>query len=880
MLTLFKKILVFYLVLVLASPTIVAAENTHEFDIGPQLLGSALTIFSKITDYQFIYTDAGIASLETAGVKGNYSADLALETLLKDTRTNFRYTNENTILVYLESDLNSTGNSSDTFVAQADTGSNQVTNDADISVLDQNTTKHQSSSANNEIATSNKQNGIEEVVVTALRRKSSLQDTPIAISALTNKNLERMGADDFLDFVGAVPGLNVRDNGPGQTRPIIRGIFSPGEPQVGVYFDEALITGAPGTTNSAGRFSAELKPFDIERIEIIKGPQGTLYGGGSMGGTIRFITKKPNASRFEGKFSIEGSSVKQGTSGYQINGMANFPLVPNELALRMVAYKRDDPGFIDNVALGNEDINDINTEGGRIALSWEPTDHFTASGTVFYQNQKVGGGFHLNPTLGINDPKTTVGSNEPFDDEYVLYNIALKQKFDFAEAAYSYTYYDRNAVFRFHNGFTGVPFPPLLSVQPQPTRSQTHEFRLTSNGDNLIDWTTGIFYSDRRSFADSRVTEPTTSGNEPVPTVFFFRRTVESSLIQRAAFGEITWHVNKKLDLTAGVRYFDIDSGSDVVNIFGVFNSAITPTQINVTRGKDNGPIFKLHAGYYFADDILLYAQFSQGFRPGGANQNSSSIAITDPLNIGVPESFKSDSVDNYELGFHTTLNDGQLTFNGAIFHIDWRDIVLDQRSPTGLFAFLNNANSAEVDGLELETDYEIIKDLRLSAALTYLDAKLTSNGPVNRQREGGQTFSRSGLKGDRIPNVPKWTLNFSLDYGRELPYRDLRGVFYMSVDYTGESFSDFNEFLLDTNTLIATTTPNIVYNKQGDYAIVDMRIGLESNEDWSAFISIENVLDKRGITHVFEDSAFRRAPGLNFIERPRTIGLVFTKEF
>jgi iron complex outermembrane recepter protein len=874
----FRATLAFQFVLILSSASVYADEINYEFDIKPQLLGSALTIFSKITDYQFIYTDAGIAALNTAGVKGSLSADIALEKLLEGTITNYRYTNENTILVYLESNMNNTSRSSDTVVAQADSG--QISHDADIPPLDGSQAKYSPSSSITNTGAPKYSNAVEEVVVTALRRESSLQDTPIAISALTSRNLERMGADDFLDFIGAVPGLNVRDNGPGQTRPIIRGIFSRGEPQVGVYFDEAIITGAPGTTNSAGRFSAELKPFDIERIEIIKGPQGTLYGGGSMGGTIRFITNKPDASEFEGKFSIEGSSVRYGATGYQLNGMANFPLIQDKLALRMVAYKRDDPGFVDNIALDNEDINDINTEGGRVALSWIPTDKFTATGTVFYQNQKVGGGFHFNPTLGRVNPKTNVGSNEPFDDEYVLYNLALKYNFSSIEALYSYTYFDRNAIFRFHNGFTGIPFPPLLSVQPQPTTAQTHELRLTSSGKNLVDWTVGIFYSDRNAFAESRVTEPTANGNEPDPVVFFFERTVESSLIQRAIFGEATWHVNGKLDLTAGVRYFDIDNGSDVVNIFGVFNTPVVPKQVNVTRGADNGSIFKVHSAYKLTDDILFYAQFSQGFRPGGANQNSSSITITDPLNVGVPESFKSDSVDNYELGFHMTLNDGRMILNGAIFHIDWSDIVLDQRSPSGLFSFLNNADSADVDGIELEAVVDMTADLRFTSALTYLDAKLSSDGPINRLLVGALTFSRSGLNGDRISNVPKWTLNMSMDYGRELPWWSLRGIFYMSVDYTGESFSDFNEFLLDPDTLAVTTTPNVVYNGQGDYAIVDMRIGLESEGDWSAFISLENIFDKRGVTHVFEDHAFRLVPGLNFVERPRTIGVVFNKDF
>ena len=736
------------------------------------------------------------------------------------------------------------------------------------------------------------QEAIEEIVVTALKRESTLQDTPIAISALTSEGLERVGADDFADFVGSVPGLTLRDNGPGQTRPIIRGIASPGEPQVGVYFDEALVIGAPGTTNDAGLRSPELKPFDLERVEVLKGPQGTLYGGGSMGGTLRFITKKPNAEEFEAKISVEGSTVRYGDSGYQFNGMVNIPIIEDQLAVRVVAFKRDDPGFIDNVAYGEDDINDVDTEGGRVALRWTPNDRFTATGTIYYQDQNVGGGFHYNPSIDEDNPKTDAISREPYNDEQVLYNFNMEYSFDWADALYSYSWFDRNATFRFHNGFTGFPFPPLTSTQPEPLQGQSHEFRLSSSGDNVIDWTVGVFYSDRNSFVDSRVQYPGADGNVIDDTVFLFRRTVNESLLQKAVYGEATWHVNDRLAITAGVRYFDVEGGSDVVNRINVPGQLIgappngvppgspgnpVPFQINVTRSSEDDAIFKAHIAYDFSDDILLYGQFSQGFRPGAANQNTSSIAITDPTN-DVPESFKSDSVDNYEIGIRSQWLDNRLTLNGAFYYIDWKDIVVQSRSGSGLFSFLNNADGAEAIGFELDGILDVTPDLRLTAAVSYVNAELTANAPPNRTGATALT-SRSGLDGDPIPDVPEWTLNASMEYGRQLPWMDLRGYFYMNVNYTGENFSDFNEFLLLESTLTPTTTPNDQWNRQGDYAIVDMRIGVEAN-DWSAALFVENVFDERGIAQIFSGNPFRPAPGQNFIERPRTIGVNFTKDF
>jgi outer membrane receptor protein involved in Fe transport len=276
------------------------------------------------------------------------------------------------------------------------------------------------------------------------------------------------------------------------------------------------------------------------------------------------------------------------------------------------------------------------------------------------------------------------------------------------------------------------------------------------------------------------------------------------------------------------------------------------------------------------SDDILVYGQFSQGFRAGGANQNTSSIAITDPGNVEVPEAFKSDTLDSYEIGIHSQWLDRRLTINGAVYYIDWKDIVVTGRSATGLFAFLTNADGAEATGFELESILYMATDFHVTAAVSYVDAQLTANAPPNR---ASPTLSRSGLKGDRLPDVADWTAHASMEYGRQLPWRDLRGFFYVDGAYTGESFADFNPFLLDINTLEPTSVPNTSFKEQGDYVVVDLRFGVEA-VDWSAALFVENVFDEKGPTQVFEDGTFRLNPGLNFIERPRTFGVVFTKDF
>ncbi len=738
-------------------------------------------------------------------------------------------------------------------------------------------------------------NGIEEIVVTALRREMTLQETPISITALGAETLENLGADDFLDFVGSVPGLNVRDNGPGQTRPIIRGIFGPGEAQVGVYFDETPVTGAPGITNSAGRFSPEIKPVDVNRIEVLKGPQGTLYGGGSMGGTLRIIYNQPDSSDFSSKISVEASSVEKGETGFQGSAMVNIPLVEDVLALRLVGYKRDDPGFIDNVTLGLKDMNSVETTGGRAALRWTPNDSFTASATMYYQDQEVGGGFHINTSLGDDDPVTDIGAREPFLDKIKLYNITLSNDFGWANAVYSYSYFDREAEFFFFNDFSGVPFPPLLSRQPQPSDVSTHELRFSSNGENNWDYTIGLFKQERDSFAESRVTMPDANGNEPAgtsnPEDFSFYRAVGAFLEQQSVFGELSYHFSDKLVGTLGIRYFDFESGSDVVNITRITPGTgvgvpIVPQIAQSTSYSETGETIKLHLAYDLSDDALLYAQFSQGFRAGGANQNSSTIAITDPTIGGIPESFSSDSVDNLELGFHSQWMDGLVTFNGAIYQMDWEDIQVEQRSASGLFAYLDNAGGAKVKGLELELSANVTADFHITSGISLINAELTDPTPFNRNnRIDGVRSTRSGVSGDELPNVPDFTWNIALEYGWNVS-NNLRGNASLSANYTAETHSDFHPTLLlpDTNNpgqLIDTDVANPSYSdEQGGYAIVDFRVGVAVENDWSATLFVENIADERGITNIFKDGTFRREPGLNFIERPRTIGLTVTKEF
>lgn len=363
-------------------------------------------------------------------------------------------------------------------------------------------------------ATASSGAAIEEVIITATRRETALATTPQSISALSGNALEKMGADDFADIVGAIPGLTIKDQGPGLSRPVIRGVQGAGEGQVGIYYDDTPITGGPGTTNDAGRFAPEIKPIDIERVEVLRGPQGTLYGGGSMGGTLRFIANKPDATEFQGRISGEFLSFADGGVGYQASTVINVPLVEDKLAIRAALYRRDQDGFVDNAVLGLEDVNEVNTDGARIALRWYATENTTVTGTYYYQEQELAAGFHINPNLA--GFQTDLPGLDPFNDESKIFNLTIDHVMAWADMVYSFSTYERDATYRY---FTPRFSPSgTLLVQPQPTDVDTHELRFTSNLDGNFQWTFGAFSQNREAYVESQVfiVDPNTGTSQAI----------------------------------------------------------------------------------------------------------------------------------------------------------------------------------------------------------------------------------------------------------------------------------------------------------------------------------------------------------------------------
>jgi len=334
------------------------ATETHRFDIPVQEAPAAIRVFASQAQVQILVAGENVKDKHLHAVSGEYSTEQGLQLLLADSGLTPQFVGDRSIAL-VSATLNTTPTREpkaersfgDRFhLAQADTGKPEAV-----------------AAVGGEISADERGSSTDmaEVVVTALKRNTKLQDTPLAISAVTGDSLEKAGNTDFTQLTRTAPSLRIVDSGPGQRRVLIRGIQASGEPTVGVYYDESPVAGSVGTTSDAASSTPDFRLFDVERAEVLRGPQGTLFGAGSMGGTIRVIFKKPNMNRFEAATRADGQVVEHGGAGGSVDAMVNLPVIDGKLAARLVGFYQKYAGYVDNNRLGLTNINDGFSTGGR-----------------------------------------------------------------------------------------------------------------------------------------------------------------------------------------------------------------------------------------------------------------------------------------------------------------------------------------------------------------------------------------------------------------------------------------------------------------------------------------------------------------------------------
>jgi iron complex outermembrane receptor protein len=639
-----------------------------------------------------------------------------------------------------------------------------------------------------------------------------LQDVPIAITALTSEALQNLGAVNFEDFARTVPGLDMANLGAGQNRVTIRGIstFS-GVSVIGVYLDDSPIASPINYTQPS------LSLYDLERIEVLRGPQGTLYGEGSLGGTIRYITHSADLDKVDANIDSTVSGTAHGGTNYSVGAMLNAPLIDGVLAVRGEFQHREESGYIDNVPLGLNDFNGSHTDEARLKATLKATDDLTIRASGMYQRIEQGG-----PNVESLD--ALVGSYENFDTAPASYTDTLYQTgitaeyhAPWANIQSSTSYFARDT----HQDIQSravelyddeVPFP-FYSFIDNTYRTATEELRASSVLAGPFKWVGGFYYKHQDVIQNENDYDTTGAGA--------FIDNQNQTFRQEALFGELTYALTPAFSATLGLRWFD-EHQTAVTEAGQVFN---------VDADK---VIPKFLLQYQFTNDRMVYASATEGFRSGGVN-------LYDVP--GVNNTYKPDTTWNYEVGSKLGFLDHRLIIDASVYYIAWHDLqTFVARPDIGPYAyFVENVSAALSKGIELEVTYAppVLPGLTLGFSGNVTDARYTEDAPFE------------GPAGNRLPQVPanKWSV--FTQYSAPLT-GTLDGFARTDVEHTGIFYND------GSNTL-----------SSGGYTLVNVRAGVDIGKHWRVDAFANNVTNTVADLYKYYDSYY----GV-FRNRPRTIGV------
>lgn len=709
---------------------------------------------------------------------------------------------------------------------------------------------------------------VDELVVTASKREERLRDVPVAITAVTGETIEDIGVDSFRDYASLVPGLSQRDFGaPGTGAIILRGLNT--GPQQTTNTAAYYIDETPFNANGFLSFAASLTPepdlADVDRIEVLKGPQGTLYGANSLGGLIRVITTKPDATSFSGNARIEAVTIDGGGQGYSVRGAVNIPLIPDVLAVRAVAHHREAAGFTDNVGTGVENVNTADYTGVRLAVRATPTADLTIDISGLYQKIDARGfaiqdNFTdtLTPRFGRNQYRQF--ADLPTKITYQILNGTVDYDLGFGSliGTASYARYDSDLSNDITENF--IPFlssiipvvPPdaTAPLQQSPSLKKfTTEGRFASERRGPMEFVAGVFFTDEKAIT-STVIPLSTAAGEPLPAPFnlLISNTIHSNYQELAGFGDVTFYFNDRLDVTGGLRYAhnEQDALAPAPGAISFF-APVPPAEFDFS---DNATTYLATLRWRPTDQISTYLRAASGYRPGGPQAR-----VAPP---GVPTFIEPDTVWNYEAGVKGSFLNGALTANFAVYHIDWENIQLSAIS--GGTVIEANGGAAKVDGFELEVQTQPSDRLTIAGTVGYTDARLSEIDP-------GASAVIGAVEGDQLPLTPRWTAALIAEH--KIPLRgELEGVLGGTLRHQSGMPSSFPGSLNSNIDLPSFTT-------------VDLRAGINFSRYQLRF-RIENVFDEIGYTSSGTNRIFpgQVVPSVATVIQPRTFVVSLRADF
>lgn len=726
---------------------------------------------------------------------------------------------------------------------------------------------------------------LEEVIVTATKRVESLQDVPMSISAISGESITRLGASDFTDVATTVPSLSLRSAGPGRTKLNIRGISAATgvAPTVSFYLDEMPIqTISSGSSTSFQQTNLDPKLYDLERVEVLRGPQGTLYGSSSMGGTVRLITAKPLVGEYEGSVNADVSNTDEGDFNYVVNGMYNLATGDNG-ALRMVGSYTDRSGFIDRVDRNtgktfDEEVNNEESTALRVAYRYE-FDNAYLQPSVFYQKTEMDGKPNYDGPDNEFEQVRLFDAAEPFEDEFTMLNLTYGHDFGGMNLVASLSNIDRQI-----ENVEDITDPVIAIFDEAPEAvytdesvdldDTTFEARLSSTTEDPLQWLGGVYYKDSEADAGYRMQR----GFDPAISPYGLANTQDKRTYEEyAVFGQLNYDFGERFSVTVGGRYLDYDYKQFKEDWGWAFTDGDrdTANQLDLSLGDDDihG---KLTGTWHLNEVSQFYGTVSNGSRPGGGNRTvprsedpaqSVGFACDQDLKAlgvtGSPDSYGGDEVVNYELGWKTDFTDS-IRFNGAVYFMEWDDIqqVVTTSGECGV-NFTTNIGKAESQGVELEMLAAVTDHFTVSLAGGYTDAEFKDDVP------------NAGIEsGDQLADVPEFTFNVTLDYVIPVRSGEYFAVLnYNYVDETLELPGQANDDISGNGIISGNVKP--------DYEIVDLRLGYTSSDQWEVLLYVDNLTDEEAIYSYSDALAFNITDYDRTVRnRPRTIGAAFTYNF
>jgi iron complex outermembrane receptor protein len=829
-------------------------------------LGVALETLARDYDFQVLYRTEIVKDLKTHGAIGSLTSDEALTKVLTGTGLTYKYLDGQTVTVIPIADVTgatATDQNQTTPQDNSQGGGKNSSQDFRVAQVDQGSTPNSPPLGTSQPEKAGEPIQLAEVVVTAQKREERVQDVPVPVTVL---NADSLAANDqfrLQDYYSSVPGLNIQfSSSAGAPTLSIRGITTGGQgnPSVGITVDD--VPYGSSTYIGGGYLTPDIDPSDLQRIEVLRGPQGTLYGASSIGGLVKYVTVDPSTDALTGRIESGIDDVYNGAEpGYSARGAVNVP-ISDTLAVRASGYTRLDPGYIDNIQTDQDGANWANVYGGHLSALWRPSSDFSIKLSALLQENESHGSNLVDSAPGYGEwQQSFLRGTGGYSQRFQAYAATVKAKLGVFDLT-SVTGYGSNTTGLFYDvssayggyidgiyGTTGSGVPYRSNLE---NTKLSQEFRLSSSIGAHFDWLAGLFYTHESSsqatnlFAENPITGEYLTTNATtgafVGQALYFNS--PSTYAEYAGFLDLTYRFTDSFDVQVGGRKSSIKESDSAVTS-GAFEGGVTVLTPE-SSAKDNPFTYLVTPRFKITDDVMAYARIASGYRPGGPNSNAAFL--------GIPPQYGHDTTENYDLGLKADVLDHMVTFDAALYYIDWKNVQITETvfAHGGSSEYIGNGGGAESKGAELSAEVRPARGLTVSGWIAINDATLTKALPP------------AGVPGDRLPFDSRFSGNLSIE--QEFPITaGATGFIGATETYVSSFLGNFQP----TAALRETFSP---------YAKTDLRAGVKYGS-WTTNLYANNATNKLAPLDGGADFGFA-SPNTFIYLQPRTVGLSVAKAF